>query len=169
MRSPSTPLARPTTLASRPASLAHPLPAAVTLVVLLGACRGDSITMPIQATEAVCYDVVCAQPMAQAPDSPIVIQPLEDAVERLVPTVSDPRVRSELGQLLGTLRRDLVAGRLPAARIGLAHAYEWIARTSPSLDGGQMTVGSPALDPADLTALRLALEPAASALGVSIR
>ncbi|HEX3159797.1 MAG TPA: hypothetical protein VHQ45_14855 [Gemmatimonadaceae bacterium] len=138
-------------------------------MALLGACRGDSITMPVQATEAVCYDVVCAQPMALAPDSPIVIQPLEDAVERLVPTVSDPRMRNELGQLLGTLRRDLIAGRLPAARIGLAHAYEWIERTSPSLDDGRVPVGSPALDPADLVAIRLALVPAAGALGASAR
>lgn len=133
-------------------------PSLVAVAVLaLGACRADSATSPTDTTDPICYDAPCAEPSRPALGAAIVIQPLEDVVLRIVPTVQDARARAELADVLGLLRRELLAGRHATARVQLAYAYDWVER------------GGDRLNIAELSAIRLALVPSSLALGVGLR
>ncbi len=126
-------------------------------VLTLGACRADSVTMPEASADPICYTGTCAEPGPPAPDSPIVILPIEDVAGRIVPTIVDARARSEASAVIGGLRSELLAGRLDAARVQLAYAHHWVAGAGTSLND------------AERSAIRLSLVPAAAALGVQAR
>ena len=143
---------------------AHNLGRVTSLALAAGACRCESIVAPSQALPPVCETTDCSLSGAPAPSAPIVIGPLEDAVTRIVPSLMNTRARAELPGVLNALRGELLAGRLDQARIQLARSYDALGRAS----GGAIGSVDPslALDLADLSAIRLALVPAATALGV---
>lgn len=152
---------------SRPpvVSIARPLAIGALAVLVLGACRADSIVAPDQATQPICETAQCEQADAPEPGASIVIDPLEDAVARIVPNMIDTRARAELPAVLNGLREALLAGRLSEARMQLARSYDALELAGQRLSGS----GDAALvlDLADLSAVRLALVPASAALGVA--
>lgn len=140
--------------------------ASTTLLLALGACRADGVVAPAQPGDATC-DLACTPAAAApAPGASIVIAPLEDAIARILPSVTDARTRVELTPVLDALRQDLLGGRLHAARLALARSYDAVDLADARLSGsGDDAV---VLDLADLSAIRLALVPASRALGVAV-
>jgi hypothetical protein len=152
---------------SRPpaVSIARLLALGALAVLSLGACRADSVIAPDQATQPICETTQCDQTDAPAPGASIVIDPLEDAVARIVPNMLDTRARADLPVVLNALREALLAGRMSEARMQLARSYDALELAGQRLSGS----GDAALvlDMADLSAIRLALVPASAALGVA--
>ncbi len=136
------------------------------LLVVLGACRSDSILSPSQPDLPACEGSLCEpSPVAPAPNASIVIEPLEDAASRIVPYLMDDRTRRDVTPVLGLLRSSLLAGNLQSARIQLAMAYDAIDAAGRRLSSsGDASV---VLDLAELSAIRLSLVPAARAVGVA--
>jgi hypothetical protein len=150
---------------TRPASDAgRRLAVGAALALGLGACRADSIVTPAQPT---CDDPSCEAATLPPTTAPIVIAPLEDAVARIVPHMMDRRASADLRIVLGRLRSELLAGRIDASRIQLARSYDALDLAERRLSSSED--GSGVLDLADLSAVRLALVPAANALGVATR
>jgi len=136
------------------------------IALLLAGCRADGITTPEQTTDTVCRSICGPDGVAPAPNAAIVIAPLEDAAARIVPHMMDARARTDLGLALDLLRRELLAGRLSTARIALARAYDAVDMADARLDtSADVAV---VLDLADISAIRLALVPASTALGVTV-
>lgn len=160
------PISRPP-VSSPVVPLTRRLAFGVLAVFMLGACRADGILAPDQSSQPICEAALCEQTGAPAPDATIVIDPLEDAVARIVPNILDTRARAELPVVLDALRGALLAGRLSDARLQLARSYDALELAGTRLSGS----GSDALvlDLVDLSAVRLALVPASAALGVASR
>lgn len=144
---------------------------AALLLTGLGACRADSIVTPAAPAGPDCASAPCGAPVipgmeaVPAPNASIVIDPLEDAVTRILPSLADARARAELAPVLGALRAELLAGRLAAARLQLARSYDAVDLADRRMSRPGATESL--LDLANLSAIRLALVPAAAALGVA--
>lgn len=139
---------------------------ALALVLALGACNADSLTMPGVPTEPVCYDSGCNSTGTSLDlDAPIIVRPLGDALTRIAPHLGDEETRDALSRALGKLEnavrsRDWVASR---ARLVDVRATLDRARDRMSSQASPTT----SRDLADLTAIQLALIPASQALGVT--
>lgn len=127
--------------------------------LLLVGCRSDSITTPTQPT--VCGDEIGCRASQSDPVGPLVFAALDDARERLVPTLDDAAARETLASALSTLRASLQANRSVEARTRLAMAYVQLDRLRVVIPG------TAPLDLPDLAAIRLALVPVSNALGVT--
>jgi hypothetical protein len=135
--------------------------ACLVLVALLAGCRSDSLTRPADRPVE-CGDEIGCRPSESAPVDPMVFAALDDARERLLPGIDGAADRASLGALLGELREGLRANRSTDARMRLALLYL-------RLDAMRVTLaGSDPVDLPDIAALRLALVPAANALGVKV-
>lgn len=127
--------------------------------LLLVGCRSDSITTPTQPT--VCGDEIGCRSTQSDPVGPLVFAALDDARERLVPSLDDAAARETLASALSALRASLQANRSVEARTRLAMALVHLDRLRVVIPGT-----SP-LDLPDLAAIRLALVPVSNALGVT--
>lgn len=137
----------------------------ISLVAIAGAlltgCRADSFTAP-HADD--CTGEPGCRTTPTAPVDPIVLVSLEDARLRLAPSIEHTSSQqSALASSLNLLAQALENGNATDARLALADVYEQAARFRITRDDGVT------IDPPDVAALRLALVPAANALGVQAR
>src|SRR5690606_8922844 len=94
---------------------------ALAILLLLGSCRPDSLTLPhVEACGA------CA-PARERPPASAATASVRDAVERVLPSLDDGAARTALDPALRALAADLAAGRDASARVGLAEAYRILA------------------------------------------
>jgi hypothetical protein len=131
---------------------------AVLSALLLAGCRADSLTTPLQSTE--CGGEPGCRPSQNVPVDPAVIAAVDDARERLVPTLDDAAAREALAGVLQGLREKLEANRNADARVRLALVFVELDRLRVRLPGEEP------IDLPDMSAIRLALVPVAKALGV---
>jgi hypothetical protein len=128
--------------------------------LLVAACRGDSLTTPLQETP--CGDEPGCRTSQSLPVDPAVIAAVDDARERLVPTLDDAAARASLGGALQALQEKLQANDNAESRVRLALVFL-------ELDRQRITIpGEEPLDLPDMSAIRLALVPVANALGIQM-
>ena len=128
------------------------VPAVLTALLGLAACRADSATT---------YDSSCTDQPGCASASivePNVLQALSDAASRILPALA-PGAAAELGAPLTRLQAALSRSDMPGGRLALVMTYDAIDRAERT---------SPVSRP-DLAVIRLSLVPAARALGLAIR
>lgn len=129
--------------------------------LLLAGCRADSFTSP-QAADCTGEPGCNTTPLA--PIDPEVYAALDDAVLRLVPTITGAATpQASLAGSLQALSHALKARRAADARIALADVYVQLAPFRVTRGDGTE------VDPPDVSAVRLALVPAANALAVQIK
>lgn len=126
---------------------------ALAAALLASACGSDSGPLPFEPSPA-CPFTMCTQD-GRIPQ--LVIQPLDDAISRLVPNLGNQSVRKELASSLIDLRTALDEGKDFYARLALARSHDHLGRAE--LAGGP--------DLPDLSAIRLSLVLSAAALGMS--
>lgn len=132
---------------------------ALAILLLLGSCRPDSLTLP--HVEACGARTSCA-PARERPPASAATASVRDAVERVLPSLDDGAARTALDPALRALAADLAAGRDASARVGLAEAYRILAELGRSRAGAPIHPDAPTV-----AALRLALVPAAARLEVA--
>lgn len=116
---------------------------------ILAACAGDRIAAP---TEPACASGSSCAVAAAALQRVDVREALADAGARVVPALTDARLQADVRAALDALQADAAAGRVATAR----------AR----LDALRARLDQAPIDDAiEVDALRLALAPAAAALG----
>ena len=125
--------------------------------LLVAACRGDSLTTPLQQA---CGDEPGCRTSQRVPVDPAVIAAVDDARERLVPTLDDAAARASLAGALQALQEKLQANNSAESRVRLALVFLELDRLRIAVPGEEP------LDLPDMSAIRLALVPVANALGI---
>jgi hypothetical protein len=132
-----------------------------TATLLAAGCRGDSVTTPSESAVACANEPGC-RPSQSAPVDAVVLAAVADARERLIPMLDDASAGATLALALQRMSEALEANRSADARARLADVYVVLDRLRVTVDGGTF-------DLPDVSAIRLALVPAANALGVQAR
>ena len=128
--------------------------------LVMAACRADSLTTPLQSTD--CGDEPGCRPSQNVPVDPAVIAAVDDARERLAPTLDDAGARVTLTGALQALQQKLEANRSAEARVRLSMVFVELDRLRVTFPG------EAPVDLPDMAAIRLAMVPVANALGVKI-
>lgn len=127
---------------------------ALVVLIALPGCGGDSPPLPFEP-DPDCPFTICTDG-GGIPE--LVIEPLDDAIARLVPNLGDADARYALNDALVSLRRALRESDVSNARAELASALV-------HLELAELAAGP---DLPDLAAIRLSLVLSAGALGAPL-